>query len=99
MELVMLYPIGASSHTLMKFTLFTTGVGFTLTVRVMGVPGHPFTEGVIIYSTSTGSVPVLSRYSLMGVPVPDPAGLAMFPTAALVQLKSMVPIVEEVVML
>ena len=60
-----------------------------------GVPSQPFTLGVIIYSTSTGSVVVFVRVSVMVAPVPLPAAFVIPATTALVH--SNVAVVEELV--
>ena len=41
------------------------GVGFTNTVAVMAVPGHPFAVGVIVKLTVTGALVVLVKLPLM----------------------------------
>jgi hypothetical protein len=63
----------------------TSAVGFTVTVRLKEVPVHPFTLGVIIYTTSIGDVVVLMSVSVMVAVMPDPNGLLIPPTTALVQ--------------
>ena len=45
------------------------GVGFTNTVAVMAVPGHPFAVGVIVKVTVTGAFVVLVKLPLM-LPLP-----------------------------
>jgi hypothetical protein len=51
------------------------GVGFTKTVAVIGVPGHPFATGVIVKITVTGALvelvklPLMSLVPLAGIPV------------------------------
>ena len=47
----------------------TFGVGFTNTVAVMAVPGHPFAVGVIVKLTVTGALVVLVKLPLM-LPLP-----------------------------
>ena len=51
------------------------GVGFTRTVAVIGAPGQPLADGVIVKVTSTGakvvlvSVPLITPLPLAGIPV------------------------------
>jgi hypothetical protein len=45
------------------------GVGFTNTVAVMAVPGHPFAVGVIVKLTVIGAFVVLVKLPLM-LPLP-----------------------------
>ena len=37
----------------------TFGTGFTVTVTVIGVPGHPPAEGVMVYTAVPAAVPVV----------------------------------------
>jgi hypothetical protein len=62
------------------------GVGFTKTVAVIGVPGHPFATGVIVKVTVTGALVELVKFPLM-FPLP-PVGIPVTATVlSLVQLK------------
>ena len=55
-----------------------SGVGFTNTVAEMGVPGHPFADGVMVNVTVTGAlvvfvnVPLMSPEPLAAIPVTEP---------------------------
>jgi len=66
------------------------GVGFTSTVAVIGVPGHPLAVGVIVNVTVTGAFVVL-----VNAPLILPAPLAAIPVTDtvlfLVQLKAVPP--------
>jgi hypothetical protein len=48
------------------------GPGVTFTLAVMGVPEHPFTEGVMVNVTVTGELVVLVNVPVM-LPVPEDA--------------------------
>ena len=60
------------------FVALTDGVGFTATVAVIAVPGHPFEVGVMVNVTVTSaivvlfSVPVISPLPLAAIPVTVP---------------------------
>lgn len=51
----------------------TTGIGFTVTVTVIGVPEQPFASGVIVYVAVPGTVPVVESDCAMDVPLPADA--------------------------
>ena len=61
------------------------GVGFTRTVAVIGVPVHPFADGVIVNVTVTGALVVLVSVPLM-FPLPLAAMPVTVPVLSLVQL-------------
>ena len=62
--------IDPPEHIVCKAGVATTfGVGFTNTVAVMAVPGHPFTVGAIVKVTVTGALVVLVKLPLM-LPLP-----------------------------
>ena len=56
-----------------------SGVGFTSTVAVIGVPGHPFAVGVIVNVTVTGA-----KVVLVSVPLILPVPLAAMPVTGTV---------------
>jgi hypothetical protein len=56
-----------------------SGVGFTNTVAVIGVPGHPLAVGVIVKVTVTGAAVVLVK-----TPLISPAPLTAIPVTATV---------------
>ena len=62
------------------------GVGFTSTVAVIGVPGHPLAVGVIVKVTVTGALVVLVSVPLM-LPLPLAAMPVTVAVLSLVQLK------------
>jgi len=51
----------------------TAGVGFTVIVNVLGVPGHPFTVGVTVIVALAGAEPVFTAVKPGVLPVPDAA--------------------------
>ena len=51
--------------------VFTAGVGFTVMVKVSGVPGHPLAVGVTVMVAVTGAVPVLVAVKAPMLPLPD----------------------------
>ena len=59
-----------------------TGNGLTVTVKLNGVPVHPFAVGVITYTTGTGPAVVFLNVSVNVAPVPLLARLLM-PAAGL----------------
>lgn len=65
--------VGAPVHKFWLPTVFMVGVGFTLIVNEVGVPGQPFAVGVTVIVAVTGFVPLL-------VPVKEP--MLPFPLAA-----------------
>jgi hypothetical protein len=50
-----------------------TGVGFTLTVTVIGVPGQPFADGVTVYTADPAVDPVALMICAIDEPEPDDA--------------------------
>jgi hypothetical protein len=64
----------------------TTGVGFTSTVAVIGVPGQPFAVGVIVNVTVMGAAVVFVKAPLIS-PVPLAAMPVIGTVLSLVQLK------------
>jgi hypothetical protein len=70
------------------------GVGFTSTVAVTGVPGHPFAVGVIVNVTVIGALVVFVK-----APLISPAPLAAIPvtetTLSLVQLNVVPEVLPE----
>lgn len=66
-------------HTTWLDTAFTVGIGFTITVAVIGVPVQPLALGVIVKVTVTGAVVVL-----VNVPEILPVPLAAMPVTAVV---------------
>ena len=83
-ELVDVYPRGTLSHTLAAAALVITAVGLTVTVRLNGVPLHPFMLGVITYIALTAAMVVLLSVSLIRAVAPAPAPLDIPATTALV---------------
>lgn len=70
------------------------GSGFTVTVAVTGVPGHPLAEGVMVNVTVCGTAVLLVSEPLM-VPVPAEAMPDTFPVLSLVHV-NVVPLTPEV---
>jgi hypothetical protein len=62
------------------------GVGFTVTVAVIGVPGQPLAVGVMVKVTVTGALVALVKLPLMS-PLPLAAIPDIAPVLSLVQLK------------
>ena len=54
-------------------TVFTVGVGFTVMVNVVGVPGHPLAVGVTVMVAVTDVVPVFTALKEAMFPLPEPA--------------------------
>ncbi|GAA4443851.1 hypothetical protein GCM10023188_44970 [Pontibacter saemangeumensis] len=50
--------------------VFTVGVGFTVTVKVCGVPGQPLADGVTVTVATTGAAVVLVAVKAPMLPVP-----------------------------
>ena len=48
----------------------TLGVGLTVISTVMGLPGQPLAQGVIVYWTTPAVLRLLANVCEMGVPVP-----------------------------
>jgi hypothetical protein len=86
-EDVAVYARGVTSQTFFVAALVITAVGLTVTVRVNGVPTHPFIVGVMIYATLTGAVVVLSSDSLINAVAPLPAAFDIPATTARVHAK------------
>lgn len=63
----------APLHTVWLPTAFTVGVGFTVMVNVLGVPGHPLALGVTVMVAVTGVLPVLVAVKAPMFPLPDAA--------------------------
>jgi hypothetical protein len=61
------------------------GIGFTITVAVIGAPGQPLAVGVTVKVTSTGALVVLVNEPLI-LPAPLPAIPVTVPVLSLVQL-------------
>lgn len=51
----------------------TVGVGFTVMVKVIGVPGHPFAVGITVIRATTGAAPRLVAVNGGISPVPEAA--------------------------
>lgn len=66
-------------HTTWFAGWFTSGIGSTVTVAVIGVPEHPLLDGVIVKVTVTGALVVL-----VSVPLILPEPLAAIPVAVAV---------------
>ena len=79
---VAVYPRGVLLQIFAVAALVITAVGLTVTVRVNGVPLHPFMPGVMIYIAFTGAVVVLVRDSLISAVAPAPATLDIPATTA-----------------
>lgn len=62
-----------------------SGAGSTVTVAVIGVPGHPFADGVMVNVTVTGDSVVLVNEPLM-LPLPLAAMPVTLPVLSLVQV-------------
>lgn len=65
--------VAAPLHTVWLPTAFTVGVGFTVMVNVLGVPGHPLAVGVTVMVAVTGVVPVLVAVNTPMFPLPEAA--------------------------
>jgi hypothetical protein len=65
--------IPPSQNVIEEGVAVITGVGFTVTLTVIGVPGHPEAEGVIVYTTVPAVVPVAVSVCAMADPLPDNA--------------------------
>ena len=68
--------VAAPLHNVWGVTAFTVGVGFTVMVNVLGVPGQPLAVGVTVTVAVTGALPVLvaangamSPFPLAGKPM------------------------------
>lgn len=46
------------------------GIGFTVTSTLMGIPGQPFADGVIVYLTTAGVLVLFDKICEILVPVP-----------------------------
>lgn len=66
-------------------TVGVAGMGLTVTVAVIGIPGHPVAEGVIVYTAVPGVVVVV--VSVCVIVVPDPADAPLTPVCPTVQEK------------
>jgi hypothetical protein len=84
---VAVYPRGVLLQTFAVARLVITAVGFTVTVRLNGVPLHPLIPGVITYIALTGALVVLVSDSLIREVAPAPAMLDIPATTALVHAK------------
>lgn len=51
--------VGEPLHNIWFETEVTVGVGFTVIVKVLGVPGQPLAVGVTVIVATTGLVPLL----------------------------------------
>jgi len=65
--------VAAPLHNVWSATLSTVGVGFTVMVKVSGVPGQPFAVGVTVTVDVTGALPVLVAVKVAILPLPEPA--------------------------
>ena len=61
----------APLHNVCGVTAATVGAGFTVIVKVTGVPGQPFAVGVTVTVEEIGAVPVLTAVKLPILPVPE----------------------------
>ena len=64
--------VGAPLHKVWFATAFTVGVGFTVIVKLIGVPGHPFAVGVTVIVDVMGVVPALAAVNAGIFPEPPP---------------------------
>jgi len=78
--------VPAAAFTTMFAGQTIVGVGFTITVAVIGVPGQPLAIGVMVKVTVTGVVTLLVNVPLM-FPLPLAATPATVVKLSLVQLK------------
>jgi hypothetical protein len=62
--------VAAPLHTVCAAMAFTVGVGFTVMVKVTGVPVHPFAAGVTVTVAVTGAEVVLAAVNEAILPVP-----------------------------
>lgn len=60
------------------------GIGFTVMVTVIGVPGQPFADGVMVYVAVPGDAPVVE--SVCAIELPDAAVAPVTPLCVTVQL-------------
>ena len=65
--------VAAPLHTVWFAGCVTVGVGFTVIVNVIGVPGQPFATGVTVIVATTGTIPALVAVKLAILPVPEAA--------------------------
>ena len=63
----------APLHKVWFGTLSTVAVGFTVIVKVFGVPVQPLAVGVTVTVAVTGAVPVLVAVNAPMLPLPEPA--------------------------
>ena len=59
-------------HQFAVEALVINAFGLTLAVTLNGVPAHPPTDGVTIYTTSIGSVVLFTNVSVMAAVAPLP---------------------------
>lgn len=76
----------APLHTVWLAGWFTIGVGFTVTVAIIGTPAHPPNDGVMVNVTITGNVAVVVNVPVIVLPVPAAAIPVAVATLSLVQL-------------
>ena len=62
--------VAAPLHNVWGVTAFTVGVGFTVIVKVRGVPGQPLAVGVTVTVAVTGVLPVLVAVNEPMLPFP-----------------------------
>ena len=62
----------APLHKVWSGTSFTVGIGFTVMVKVSGVPEHPLATGVTVTVAVTGALPVLVAVKDPILPLPEP---------------------------
>ena len=74
----------APLHKVWSGTIFTVGVGFTVIVKVTGVPGQPFATGVTVTVEVTGAEPALVPVN--GAISPEPEAASPVAVLLLVQL-------------
>lgn len=72
--------IGDDEQTLcVKIETVAVGVGFTITLEVIGVPSHPFADGVIVKVVVIAALEVLVKVPVMELPTPF-AAMPVIPT-------------------
>ena len=79
-------------HQFAVEALVINAFGLTLAVTLNGVPAHPATDGVTIYTTSIGSVVMFTRVSVIAAVIPLPVFGVIPLTDALFHTKVAVPL-------
>ena len=65
--------VSAPLHTVWFVVVATVGVGFTVMVKLAGVPAQPDADGVTVMVAAEAEVPLLTAVKDAILPVPDEA--------------------------